>query len=197
MMQDKQGMRQRMLQLRRQLDPAQKAQLDARITERLTALPAFREAQALLLYASTLIEVDTREILRRAGAQGKPVYFPCCQVEQHAMSFYRAASLSEMHPSHYGILEPVQKPETQWRDAERTLCIVPALALDRQGMRLGYGGGYYDRFLARHPRVQTIGLCYEAGLVDIVPAEAYDIPLGMILTETTLEVCNGGASESI
>ena len=197
MMDAKRELRQRMLQMRRQLDPVQKARMDARIARRLTELPVFFQAEELLLYAATEIEVDTREILRVASELGKRVYFPCCQVAQHAMRFYQASSFEEMRASHYGILEPAATPDAEWMGHSRTLCIVPAQAVDRRGMRLGYGGGYYDRFLARHPLVQTIGLCYSAGLVDSVPTETYDIPLEMILTETTLEVCNGGASESI
>lgn len=197
MMDAKRELRQSMLQMRRQLNPVQKARMDAQITRKLAELPAFFQAEELLLYAATEIEVDTREILRVASELGKRVYFPCCQVAQRAMRFYQASSFEEMRASHYGILEPAANPDAEWMGRSRPLCIVPALAVDRRGMRLGYGGGYYDRFLARHPLVQTIGLCYTAGLVDLVPTEAYDIPLGMILTETTLEVCNGGASESI
>ncbi|MCI5815711.1 5-formyltetrahydrofolate cyclo-ligase [Ruminococcus sp.] len=197
MMPQKQALRRRMLQLRRELDPVRKGEMDGAIARRLLNLPAFAQAQELLLYAATDIEVETREIFREAAAQGKRVYFPCCQVERHEMSFYHAASFGEMTVSHYGIPEPVADPAGQWTGQGRTLCIVPALALDHRGMRLGYGGGYYDRFLARHPELETIGLCYEAGLLDAVPTDVYDIPLGMILTESTLEVCDGGSSESI
>ena len=186
MMPQKQALRRRMLQLRRELDPVRKGEMDGAIARRLLNLPAFAQAQELLLYAATDIEVETREIFREAAAQGKRVYFPCCQVERHEMSFYHAASFGEMNVSHYGIPEPVADPAGQWTGQGRTLCIVPALALDHRGMRLGYGGGYYDRFLGQAARAVRAAVAYECQLFDNIAADEHDQPMDYIFTEKTV-----------
>lgn len=165
--------------MRRALDLAERGGWDAAIAETVAALPEYAAADSLLCYVSTAEEVSTRAILERALKDGLPVAAPVCV--GRTMVFRRFRSLGELAPGYMGILTPGEKC-AEARAGGRTLCVVPGLAFDREGYRLGYGGGYYDRFLADFPGV-TVGLCYEALRADHLPRGAFDIPVGRVVTE--------------
>lgn len=107
------------------------------------------------------------------------------------MRFYLAAQEEALHPGPFGILEPGPDPgrlvETS---AAGSLCVVPGLCMGRDGSRIGYGGGYYDRFLARYRGV-TVGVCYDAVLFDSLPQTAEDRRLRWIATERSMSACGG------
>ncbi|MGN0974785.1 MAG: 5-formyltetrahydrofolate cyclo-ligase, partial [Gemmiger sp.] len=171
--------------LRRTLDmPA----LGAQMADRLFALPVWREAQAVFAFASLPDEPDTTPILYRALAEGKCLYLPrCLPGPGGRMETAAVHSPGELRPGRYGIAEPAGPAAALPHSG--TLMLIPCLAADRQGTRLGRGAGYYDRFLAESragdPRLLV---CPAALIFDALPRDPWDAAFapGEILTESGL-----------
>ena len=141
------------------------------------ALKAQGKAQAntFFVYMSYSSEARTDGLIAALKEQGKQVYAPCVDGEQmQAVLIGEDFSLSDM-----GIREPVGQPF----DGEVDVVVLPLLAVDEKGNRLGYGGGYYDRYLQKHPTSYTVGFAYDCQVVKSVPHEATDIPLCAIVTD--------------
>ncbi len=170
---------------RRELPPADKAAMDRTITRRVTGLWQYKEAELLLAYVSTDIEVDTHAIIRRALADGKRVAVPRCVPGTRLMEFYLIHSLDELEPGSFGVLEPTPNPDRLLTDFEKGLCLVPALCYDWKGFRLGYGKGYYDRFLAGFGG-HMVGICYSHCIRHSLPHGRYDRPVELLVTERYL-----------
>ena len=152
------------------------------IRRQVLALPEYRRARRLLLYLSQGSEVDTWPLLDRALAQGRAVYAPRCLDGQGNMAFFRVFSREELAPGRFGLWEPLQERCPLLTEWEGALCLVPGIAFDREGFRLGYGKGYYDCFLAAQP-VRTVGLCFEALAFERLPRDGFDRPVCRLVTE--------------
>ena len=153
---------------------------DRSILRRLLNTDAFLNSDLVLCYVSVASEADTRALLGHCFLSGKRVAVPRCE-SGGVMRFHEIRSLQSLHPSPLGIPEPDEAaPVPQY--GKKTLCVVPGLLFDLAGHRIGYGGGYYDRFLAAFPG-KTIGLCYEDLLCDLLPREPFDCPVQTIITE--------------
>lgn len=152
---EKKRIRRRVLARRDALTSQEQRRASCLITERLLGHQWFYRAGSLLCYVSYGSELDTRELIREALRLGKGVYVPKVG-ENRRMDFFRISALEELQPGFHGILEP---PDTAriyvGEGAERTLMLMPGVAFDLYGNRLGYGGGYYDQYLAAHPQFQT------------------------------------------
>lgn len=166
---------------------------DEAMFRQVLALPQYRRAGRVFLYVSTPREPDTGRLLRAALEAGKEVFAPVCAPEGGAMAFYRVESEACLRPGRFGILEPDPAaggpacfPEGQ--DAEETLVVVPGVAFDLRGFRLGYGKGYYDRFLAGVDR-NTVGLCYRELFLPELPAEEHDQRVRRVVTEAGCTAC--------
>lgn len=154
-----------------------KASPDRAVTQAVLGSEAYRKAQTIFLYASMPHEIDTRLILQNAWQAGKRVALPRCEAN-HTMTFYKVDGEAALRAGAYGIQEPCETCVAVFPQAG-DLCIVPALAVDIFGNRLGFGGGYYDRFLQRFP-VATMALCYT--LCDPLPTEPWDVPIDSAAT---------------
>lgn len=179
-----------MKQLRDSISQSEKAELDRMIRENLLGSELYKMADVILSFISIDGEPDTREMIRKALADGKTVAVPKC-LPEHKMTFYVIDSLDDCTEGAYGIPEPASRCREVRLTDGNILCIVPGLAFDRKGARLGYGGGYYDRFLSRHNNICAIGCCAERFVVDSVPEEDTDQRLCGLVTEKTVEVHNG------
>ena len=168
-----------------------KAQKDAAIAARLFALPAYQKAKTVLAYASLPDEVNTDVIIERALADGKTVAVPYCEAEKGIMTFYTINSLSDLHSGSYGIREPQPRPSALLTDFCDALILVPALCFDANGYRLGYGGGYYDRFLEKHSFI-SVGLCYNSLIKNDLPKDKHDKSVSIVITESTAFICDNG-----
>lgn len=182
----KKALRQGFKETRRSFRPDEKEKRDEKILQKLTALPEYREAPLILTYVSTAIEVDTHALIGRAVADGKRVAVPWCVPGKVEMKFYYVGALSELAPGTFGVLEPVpgmaeELPLTEGR-LLHSFCVLPGLGFDLEGYRLGYGKGYYDRFLSRYPGV-TAGVCYTACLKTQLPHGRYDRRADILVTE--------------
>lgn len=181
----KQRLRAECKRKRMHFTPAQKTQLDEMITARFLASDQYRANDILFCYVSTEIEVDTHEILLRAIQSGKTVAVPRCIDGTREMDFYVLQDLSELEIGSFGVLEPNPALCRKLTDFSKGLCILPALAFDKAGYRLGYGKGYYDRFLAKFSG-ETLGLVYDCCFYDSLPHGKFDRAAKWILTESCL-----------
>ncbi|GAB4490985.1 MAG: 5-formyltetrahydrofolate cyclo-ligase [Anaerolineales bacterium] len=178
--QPKHELRQRCRALRRELGAATRQRASRLICEHLAAWETFRRAQTILTYMPMKSEVDLRPLLAQFPAKGwlLPRIVP---EEKRRMEFhiYDPARLV-VHP--FGMAEPAADLPVVAAD-EIELVLVPGLAYDRQGWRLGYGGGYYDRFLFQFNGI-SVGVVYQALVLESVPHSGYDVPVGWIAIET-------------
>ncbi|NMP36846.1 MAG: 5-formyltetrahydrofolate cyclo-ligase [Clostridiales bacterium] len=175
-------LRYRFREKRKAMPPEEKTQLDQKIANRFMNLWQFRETQTLLTYVSTAIEVDTRYIIGEALKLGKTVAVPRCIPGTREMDFYIIKSFSDLKSGAFGVLEPDKGVCKKLTDLSSGLCIVPALVFDKFGYRLGYGKGYYDRFLARF-KGSAVGLCYSECVIDELPHGKYDRATQLLITE--------------
>jgi 5-formyltetrahydrofolate cyclo-ligase len=178
----KKNLRQRYRDYRTRLQPQVKSRLDEDILSRVTRLNQYANTDLLLVYVSTPIEVDTRRLIEVALADGKRVAVPRCVPDTRLMEFYEITSLDQLSPGTFGVLEP--DPDTAKRLPEDPggMCIVPALCYDEYGYRLGYGKGYYDRFLSGYSGI-TVGICYAACVRGSLVYGRYDRPVELLVTE--------------
>lgn len=184
-MDEKTRIRAECLARRRAIEPRDAAEKSRAIRERVLALPEIRDADTVLAYASSKDnEVDTHGLIDALLAQGKTVLVPIAG-PRRVLEWSRLAALSELAPARFGILEP--KPESTRPTAPPVDApvLVPGLGFTREGYRVGYGGGYFDRFLAKH-RGPSVGLAYDQQLIDSFNVQLYDIPLDIIVAESFL-----------
>jgi 5-formyltetrahydrofolate cyclo-ligase len=180
---DKAALRQRMLELRRTLPPDEAAQRSVAIMERLLESPVMRNAETLLTYvASKDNEVDTRPLIGRLLTEHRRVLVPVT-LPGRQLAWARIAALDDLTPSRFGVLEPREHLLRLEDPSPGALCMVPGIAFDPDGYRIGYGGGYFDRFLSAC-EVYSIGLAYDLQILDSIPRDPWDRPVNKVLTET-------------
>jgi 5-formyltetrahydrofolate cyclo-ligase len=184
---EKQALRQQQLLRRKKLDQALCHDLSLRIQQRLLASELFPSAKTLALYSPVNNEVHTDRLLVAARSQGQRVGFP--RVCGEALQFVIVEAAADLQPGIFGVAEPTGSrllpPE------ELDLLVVPGVAFDRDGFRLGYGKGFYDRELARMaPTTVSVGLGYDFQLCEQLPVEDHDQQLDYIVTETQLIPCH-------
>ncbi len=163
--------------------------LSGLIFERLIRLPQYTQARTVLCYVSFRSEVYTHTFLARMRADGKQVVVPYCAA-QH-LDLFCFSSFDDLALGTLGILEP--KPELREQIHRRAnvqeldLLVIPGLAFDRQGGRLGYGKGYFDRFLlGARPDALMAAVAFECQLFDSVPMQPYDVRVDAVITETEI-----------
>ncbi len=142
----------------------------------------FVNADTVLLYFPVKNEISPLPIFEFALTLGKKVAFPVCNKENNTLVFRRVTNLNQFTRSSFGPFEPNDECK-EVTPNERTLCIVPALLFSKNGYRIGYGGGYYDRFLLNFTGT-SVGFIYSELLCDNLAPEAHDIPVNMIITES-------------
>lgn len=184
-MNTKKEIRKRMLEVRSSLSAQDVEAKSAAIVQKVLNTPEFIEADNILLYADFGNEVMTRGIFENAILAKKRAYFPKCDRLTNRMDFYRIISVNQLKPGFKGIMEPEEAVEKRFvmNGAEDTLAIVPGVAFDISGYRIGYGRGYYDRFLAERRQISTMALAYSCQIVDEIYAQEHDIKMDKIVTE--------------
>ena len=170
---------------REAMEPAEKEAADEAILRRLLSLREYRKAEWIYTYVSKPIEVDTLALIENALRHGKHVAVPRCVPGTREMEFYEIHSLFELQPGTFGVLEPVPENSRLVQEEAEGLCIVPGLSFDAEGYRLGYGKGYYDRFLSRFSGT-TAGVCYKGCLRRLLPHGYYDRPVEILITERSI-----------
>lgn len=174
---DKKELRARIRARKRQMTPEEIALRSEKLRQALLETDRYRAAETIYGYLPYNQEVRTVPILEQALRDGKQVAVP--KVVGDTMRFIRLTDLSRVAPGYAGIPEPVDDgPEAADPHA---LVLMPGLAFDREGHRIGYGGGFYDRFLAEEPEHPTVALCYDFQLLPHLDVEAFDVPVDLVL----------------
>ncbi|MDR1260444.1 MAG: 5-formyltetrahydrofolate cyclo-ligase [Oscillospiraceae bacterium] len=176
----KKAIRKTMKEARVNIIPQEKANMEIAITERLAATKEYKESTIVLCYYSNTEEVSTRKLLERAWEDNKIVGIPKCDKMTQTMAFFAINSYQDIQTNENGFGEPDGK--VLLSDFKRSICIVPALVFDYRGCRIGYGTGYYDKFLATYPGTK-IGISFSQFMQRIVPKERHDIKMDYIITE--------------
>ncbi|NUO83297.1 5-formyltetrahydrofolate cyclo-ligase [candidate division KSB1 bacterium] len=179
-----------MRNLRRSLTPEFRAYASAVILQRLTGLDCYRRARAIHSYVAWQEEVENHTLFRAMLREGKRVVAPKINSQTRTLEHYLIPYFEALAPGAFGILEP-----SSARGAcvlsnleELDLVLVPGLAFDREGNRLGYGGGYYDRLLAEI-EAPKVALAFEVQIVDAIPAEPHDRHVNIVVTEREVISC--------
>lgn len=185
----KAALREKYRNIRTSMTADEKENYDKTIAGQVRSLWQYDKNDTLLVYVSTPIEVDTHEIIEQALLDGKKVAVPRCVDGTRNMEFYFIGSLDDLEPGSFGVLEPIVEKTELMTDFSRGLCIVPAFSYDWSGFRLGYGKGYYDRFLSRFDG-NIIGICYSSCVQRSLPHGRFDRPVELLVTEKYLRRTN-------
>ena len=178
---DKKELRRYIREQKRHFTPQQLGEMSLGIMSLLLSNSHIQKADAILMYHSLPDEVDTHSALDQLLAKGKKVLLPKV-VSDTEMTIHEYTGAESLQPSEpYGILEPTT-PEFSISNFQ-FVAVVPGMAFDRQGHRLGRGKGYYDRFLSRIPNIYKIGVCFPFQLIDKVPSEPTDILVDEVLSD--------------
>ena len=174
---DKKALRNKIREMKRAMTQEQITSASLRLGELFCNHPLYFHAKTIYGYLPYNQEVRTAPMLERALADGKRVAVP--KVFGDEMKFIYLDDLSAVEKGYAGIPEPVS--DGPIADDPAALVLMPGLAFDAQGHRIGYGGGFYDKFLAAEPGHPTIALCYAFQMVDYLETEEYDVPVDCVL----------------
>ena len=177
---DKRELRRAIGEKKRAMAAAEVESRSAALAEKLYRTAQWRAAGSVYVYIAFNQEVRTRPIIERAWAEGKRVAVP--KVVSGGMRFIWLDRFDQLAPQGaFGILEPIGDGPVA--DDDAALILVPGLAFDAQGHRVGYGGGYYDRWLSENPGHPTLALCYGFQVVDRIEAEAHDMRVDAVIRD--------------
>lgn len=179
---DKQGLRQKMISFLKSISITEKIAIEKKLEENLFQSKEWQEAERVGVTLAQGFEWNTLGIVERAWQEGKQVCAPKCIPQQKAMIFYDFTNLEQLEKGFHNLVEP--KPE-ETKEVSKTsidLILVPGLIFDKKGYRIGFGGGYYDRFLKDFSK-HTIALIYSKQVRTGLPIESFDVPVRKIITE--------------
>lgn len=183
---EKKELRQAILRLRDQLSPEERASYSRTIRTHVESLPVYREAQTVAYFVSFKSEVDMIPLIRQGLAEGKRVLLPIADIESRKLTFSELQDFDvELSLSTYGILEPKKEFIRPVAYEEIELVLTPGVVFDRLGYRIGYGGGFYDRFLGSLAvKPPTVAIAFDLQVSDsLLPREGFDMPVDQIITE--------------
>ena len=173
--------------IRDQLSLGQREEASKIICGRITSYREYKRADSVLVYYPYRSEVDVLPLFEKALNDGKKVYFPKCELIDgtNSMKFYRVTSADQFESGYKGISEPAaDKYNLECEIDSADLMIVPGVAFDKKGYRIGYGKGFYDKYLSTKMPKHTIGACFAAQICEEgIPSEDNDIKLEVVVTE--------------
>ena len=175
---DKKELRKLIRQRKRQFSDSQLQELSFAVTESLVAHPRIKEAKVVMAYCSLADEVYTRSLIDKLRAMGKTVVLPVV-LDETRMEVRIYNDANDLKEGAYGISEPAGIRYDEIENID--VAIVPGMAFDKEGHRLGRGKGYYDRMLCKMPHLYKIGICFDFQKTETVPTEATDIKMDAIV----------------
>ncbi len=184
----KQDLRARSKERRRNMPSEEKQMLDRAIADNVRRLKEYRPAKTILIYMSTPIEVDTIGIIKNAWEDGKRVAVPRCIPDSRDMEFHYIDNLDCLSVGTFSVLEPDSSLPIV-TDFSGCLMIVPGMHFDMKGYRIGYGKGYYDRYMVRFTGISA-GICYSNELKPFLYHGRYDRHVDIIVTDKRIKTCN-------
>ena len=179
----KKDIRKRVLAERYLMSEKEWTEKSDKISAKVIAHPSFISAEEIYCYIDFRNEVGTKKIIEAAWKMGKKV--ACPKIRGDYMNFYYIKSFNDLLPGNWGILEPAEKTLA---NGLNVLIIMPGTAFDYKKHRIGYGKGYYDQYLNKHPDYQTMALAFELQMVENIPADAHDISPQIVVTEEHIYV---------
>ncbi|MGI6094360.1 MAG: 5-formyltetrahydrofolate cyclo-ligase [Lachnospiraceae bacterium] len=182
-METKQDIRKKIFAKRRETTPEEVTAMSHIICETVCSLPEFQQASCIYAYADYNKEASTKELIEKAWEMGKRVAVP--KTHGHHMTYYYLETFDQLQPGNFHVPEPVTGEVAEEEDA---LLIVPGVAFDPNRHRVGYGAGFYDRYLSVHTKHPTVAIAFEFQIVPEAPAEETDIfPTKVITEKRTIE----------
>lgn len=179
----KQNMRADARRRRELMTEEQKREADSAIARNVLRLRQYASCHTVLIYVSTPIEIDTFGIIEKCIKDGKRVAVPRCIPDTRDMEFHYIGGVEELSPGAFGVLEPAaDSPKFDIKDCGGALMILPALRADHFGYRLGYGKGYYDRYMGRF-KGQSAIICYDEDVVRRITHGKFDAAAGVLVTD--------------
>jgi len=184
---EKMEIRKAVLKKRNAISKAERREKDALIVKHLESLPIFQKSANILIYFSFDGEVGTHKFIEK-WMKRKNFFLP----RLNSVGTFLALpveSIEDLEPNIFGIFEPKLRMEYAGRKPELDLIIMPGVAFDKNGNRIGMGKGYYDLFLAEKKDIPRIALAYGVQILDQLPSKPYDVPVDMIVTEEEVIRC--------
>lgn len=178
-LQTKKQIRKEILAERRGLPEEKKQEYSHKITQNFIRSREFSEAETILCYVSAIEEVSTRELIEISWECGKKIGVPKV-LGPHEMEFYEIQNWQQLQEGFKGILEPCGTKKLQEKKA---LVVLPGVAFDSFGKRIGYGGGFYDTYLQKHPEYTKAAFAFSIQMTEKIPAESHDVRVDSIYTE--------------
>lgn len=180
-MESKENIRKTVLSRRKKLTAEEMKRKSSAICDRLLQLPEFQEAKHVYVYMDFKKEVMTREFIKKSWALGKTVAVP--KVQGDEMNFYWLTSFAQLEPGYFGISEPTYGDMACDKDA---FILVPGVAFDTERHRIGYGRGFYDRYLAKYPQLRSVAVAYDIQVFQEIPHEDLDVCPKVLVTESNI-----------
>ena len=185
---DKEKLRKEILTKRKNIDIVEKEKMDKKILDEFYENKYYREAKNIFIYISYDSEINTKGIINKALMDNKKIYVPRTEFKTRLMDAVKITSLDNLIESEYGILEPsIEEPHIEPNELD--LIVVPGVAFDRNGGRMGYGAGFYDRYFKRISKdrikkIAKLALAYDFQILEKIPMNEQDVPVNYIITET-------------
>lgn len=187
---EKKVLRNKILSLRNALEIDNKIKMDESIYRSLFSLDIFNKAKNIFIYLSFGTEINTRTIIEKILESKKNVYIPKVYKNNKSMKAIKLSSFNDLKENSMGILEPIED-ENYIDKKDIDLIIVPGVVFDLEGNRIGYGGGYYDRYLEEiKDVVNKLVIAYEFQVIDYIESEDHDIKVDYIVTEEKIRKIN-------
>lgn len=177
--------------IRKNMPSTIKIKNDDSIFKKIVSLKMYKESDIILTFVSTKIEVNTLKLINYSLKIGKKVAVPKCIDGTRTMVFYLIKSLDDLEVATFSVLEPIVSRCQKLENFNNSICIVPGLAFDIKGYRLGYGKGYYDRFLSNYNGI-NIGICYCSCTLNNLINGRYDKKVDYLITEKYVKRFRGG-----
>ncbi|WMJ23435.1 5-formyltetrahydrofolate cyclo-ligase [Paludicola sp. MB14-C6] len=177
----KNELRSKYRKLREDMSAEQKQCYDQQIFNRLINTDHYKDAKTIITFVSTNLEVDTIQLINKAIEDHKRVAVPKCTNLIGNMEFYIINSLDDLEKSTFSLMEPNIKKSEKLMDYKDSICILPGFAFDREGYRIGFGKGYYDRFLNNYDG-KKIAVCYNNCIANKLPRGRFDVAANFIVT---------------
>ncbi len=179
---EKKQMRQQMIEQLKQMAPHTYQTRCEHMIERLLKEPSVMEGETIAVTMSAFPEVETRGLIEKLWEMGKKIAIPKCHPQTRAMQFYEITSFSQLETVYLHIEEPVPALCEEVGKEDIDTIIVPGVVFNKEGYRIGFGGGYYDRYLPGL-KAAKLALAFDEQIVEYVPVDLHDIPVDVLITD--------------
>lgn len=180
---EKRQLRETLKRRRDALTPEERRRYSRKLCTFLWNQDWYKENEHILVYSAIRSEADVSDFCEKAWQDGKKLYFP--KVQGETMEFYLTDSMNELVCGSFSVMEPLENEGRLWSyiGSDRVPILVPGVGFSVKGQRIGYGKGYYDKYLAVHNHLVPIGICFETQLLPELPVDPLDYPMAQIVTE--------------